>query len=193
MPINAIRGFVMGAGTHPAVLAGDAAARDNRNHHGHNDAEYDSVRLSGISGHLATLASGRAREDALDIVSIQVAELRTKLMDELARRMRESGVDPEVKISLRLDKEGIHVTGEQPQAVKVERLLTDDPSLAQIFRNLATHSDLLRSLRAANVGHARQAAGYQAYTRAATELEGSQAAFVLALLGSQATSYFDWQ
>lgn len=194
MPITAIRSFLMGNQTHPAVLAGEQAARDRQGHDPRQDASRDSVRLSGISGELAAMAGRTLRADVLDLVSSEVAELRNRLMDELARKMREAGLDPEAKLSLRLDgQDRVRAAGAQPEAAKVERIFEDDESLAKLFRELAAHSDLLRSLRAARVGNNRAASGYQAYTRAATELEGSPAAFVLTLLGSQATSYFDWQ
>lgn len=194
MPISSIRSFAMGNRMHPAVLAGDQAARDRHGHDARQDGSRDSVRLSGLSGDLAAIAGRKPREDVLDIVSSQVAELRIKLMDELARKMREAGLDPEAQVSLRLDDQGkVRASGEKPMSDTVERLFADDESLSALFRELATHSDLLRSLRAARVGHARAASGYQAYTRAATELESSSAAFVLTLLGSQVTSYFDWR
>ncbi len=194
MPINSVRSFVMGSRMHPAVLAGDQAAPDRRGNDGRQDGSHDSVRLSSLSGDLAAIAGRKPREDVLDIVSTQVAELRTRLMDELARKMREAGLDPEVKVSLRLDDQGkVRAAGGKPETAQVERFFAEDESLSKLFRELAAHSDLLRSLRAARGGHVRSASGYQAYTRAATELDSSPVAFVLTLLGSQATTYHDRQ
>ncbi len=192
MPINAIRNFVMGNQVHPGLLAGDAA-RDRQGYDERQDASRDSVRLSEASGDLSALVQRDPKEDVLDIVSTKVAELRTRLMEKLGHRMRYEGIDPEAKVSLRLDEQdAVRASGEEPAASKVEKLLTEDPSLSQLFRELAAHSDLLRTLRAARLGKNRTA-GYQAYSRAAIELEGSSAAFVLTMLGSQVTSYFDGQ
>jgi hypothetical protein len=193
MPINAIRSFVMGNQVHPGLLAGDAA-RDRQGSDERKDASHDSVRLSDTSGDLSAMAKHGASEDVLDIVSTKVAELRTRLMEKLGHRMRYEGLDPEAKVSLRLDEEDVvRASGEEPAASKVEDLLAEDPSLGELFRELAAHSDLLRTLRAARVGKSRTVSGYQAYSRAAIELDGSSAAFVLTMLGSQATSYFDRQ
>lgn len=193
MPINAIRSFVMGNQVHPGLLVGDAA-RDRQGSDERQDASRDSVRLSDTSGDLAAMAKHGASEDVLDLVSTKVAELRTRLMEKLSHRMRYEGLDPEAKVSLRLDEEDVvRASGEEPAASKVEDLLAEDPSLGELFRELAAHSDLLRTLRAARVGKSRTVSGYQAYTRAASELDASAAAFVLTMLGSQVTSYFDRQ
>lgn len=194
MPITAIRNFVMGNQMHPGVLAGEAA-RDRQESGARQDPSRDSVDLSEASSDLAALAKRGPTEDVLDIVSTKVAELRTRLMEELAYRMRKGGLDPEAKVSLRLDEDNaVRVNGEEPAASAVEDLLAENPSLGELFRELAAHSDLLRSLRAARVGKNRTASGYQAYSRAAAiEIDGGPATFVLTMLGSQATSYFDRQ
>lgn len=109
----------------------------------------DSFELSPASGRLDALLEEISDRggNALDALKERAGTLQEGFLDRLYTQLDSSGINLEEKVTLRLNDEGRLITsGEHPQKEQLNAMLDQSPELANMFRDIASHSELIRDI-----------------------------------------------
>lgn len=147
MTINSINSRIDGNTYINSNLPGERAAALPGNVE--QNSQNDSFELSPASGRLDAMLeeiSDRGA-NALDALKERAGALQENFLDRLYARLDNGGVDLTEKLTLRLNDEGrLIAAGEHPQKERVDAMLADSPDLADTFRDIASHSELIRDI-----------------------------------------------
>jgi hypothetical protein len=130
--------FQAAAAVSGAVLHGAEGAFDKLLHIGENAPSADNKQAYG---------------DSIEDLQVQADLLSEKLQNRSLARLAEAGIPLAAPLALQSDALGdLRVTGDYPQAAAIERILADDPQLAELVEELqAIQAKLARHRRAAEV------------------------------------------
>ena len=109
----------------------------------------DSFEASAMSGKLDTLLEDISDRGAnvLDALKDRAGALQENFLDGLYTKLDANGIDLQEKLTLRLDAEGkLAAAGEHPQKERIDAMLADSPELADSFKDIASHSELMRDI-----------------------------------------------
>lgn len=147
MTINSINSRIDGNAYINSNLPGERATALPGNVEQHN--RIDSFELSPASGRLDAILeeiSDRGA-NALDALKERAGALQENFLDRLYARLDEGGVNLEEKLTLRLNDEGrLIAAGEHPQKERIDTMLAGSPDLTDTFRDIASHSELIRDI-----------------------------------------------
>lgn len=96
------------------------------------------------------------RTGTIDMVkfAVQVREETADLAADLDRRLRASGIDTGIPVTLTVRGNGtIGVAGDHPQRQAIERLFADDPELANRYRKVAGDNHMIATAQLASRFH----------------------------------------
>lgn len=150
----------------------------------------DSFEISPMSGRLDTLLeeiSDRGA-NALDALQERASALQENFLDRLYTQMDARGIDLQDKVTLRLDNDGrLATSGEHPQKEQINAMLAQSPDLAETFKDIASHSELMR-----DIGNIRKtvSARSQMQQYEATAQDNPMSVYQLSLKGGMSHFFF---
>ena len=150
----------------------------------------DSFEISPMSGRLDTLLeeiSDRGA-NALDALQERASALQENFLDRLYTQMDAQDIDLQDKVTLRLDNDGrLATSGEHPQKEQINAMLAQSPDLAETFKDIASHSELMR-----DIGNIRKtvSARSQMQQYEATAQDNPMSVYQLSLKGGMSHFFF---
>lgn len=150
----------------------------------------DSIEISPMSGRLDTLLeeiSDRGA-NALDALQERASALQENFLDRLYTQMDAQGIDLQDKVTLRLGNDGrLATSGEHPQKEQINAMLAQSPDLAETFKDIASHSELMR-----DIGNIRKtvSARSQMQQYEATAQDNPMSVYQLSLKGGMSHFFF---
>ncbi len=109
----------------------------------------DNLELSPMSGRLDALLEEISDRggNALDALKERSSALQESFLDRLYTQLDDQGIDLQEKVTLRLGDEGqLVASGEHPQKEQLNAMLADSPELTDTFKDIASHSELMRDI-----------------------------------------------
>ena len=109
----------------------------------------DSFEISPMPGRLDAMLEDISDRgaNALDALKERAGALQENFLDRLYTQLDASGIDLQEKVTLRLDNEGqLTTSGEHPQKEQLNAMLAQSPDLAETFKDIASHSELMRDI-----------------------------------------------